>query len=223
MSRIHLIVEGQTEESFVKNLLTPFFSEKGVFVDARRIVTGRRGVRKFRGGMTSYDRAKLDITTWLKEDSNAFVSTMFDLYGLPTDFPGFSESLSKEPRIRIDYLESKLSEDVNSSRFIPYIQLHEFESLLFSEPAVINELVPGKNCLAKLQAILDEFDGDPELINDDPSTAPSKRIEGLYPRYEKVAYGSRIAGKSGVGVIAQKCSHFAGWLRKLEATKLSAK
>lgn len=215
MSRVHLIVEGQTEEAFVKTLLAPYLGTFGVYVDARAVETGRKGAMRFRGGMTTYGKAKRDIQTWMLEDSQSKVSTMFDLYGLPNDFPGFEDSKKFQARDRVKFLQEKLHEDIGDSRFIPYIQLHEFEALLFSSPEAIEGLVPGSN-LRALNQILNEFQNDPELINNNPETAPSKRLGKLYPRYDKVAYGARVIEKVGIEIVMEKCAHFRGWIDNLK-------
>lgn len=214
IKRINLIVEGQTEEFFVKRILAPYLASYKTFVSARRVETGRKGPKIHRGGMTSYSKAKNDIQHWLREDQQALVSTMFDFYGLPTDFPGIT-GLVSDPRQSIAMLETALKVDIPSSRFIPYIQLHEFEALLFSDPQAIQDSVPGQNCVKKLEAILSSFSNDPELINNNPATAPSKRLCQLYPRYDKVAYGAKIAENIGIEKLRSKCLNFDSWIKKL--------
>lgn len=215
MCRVHLIVEGQTEESFVKTVLAPYLGGFAIYVDARAVETGRKGPARFRGGMTNYAKAKRDISTWLAEDQTAYVSTMFDLYRLPQDFPGFQQHQTAQARQRVVALQQHLSQDINNRRFVPYIQLHEFEALLFSVPAEFDNLVPGNN-LPALNQILAQFNNDPELINDSPQTAPSKRLEQLYPRYDKVAYGTRVADRTGLPSILGRCTHFRQWVDTLK-------
>lgn len=218
MVRVHLIVEGQTEEAFVKNVLAPYAAPQNVFIDARSVETGRKGQMRFRGGMTTYAKAKKDILTWLAEDVNAYVSTMFDLYRLPNDFPGFQTCAGQQPRQKVATLETALGADISHSRFVPYLQLHEFESLLFADPNSIDQLVPTKNSqLAALNSILTQFNADPELINERPQLAPSKRILSLYPRYDKVAYGHRVVQKAGVQTVLTNCQHFREWVDRLVA------
>ena len=40
--RLHFVVEGQTEETFVRDLLAPELGAKGIYCDAHRVTTGRR-------------------------------------------------------------------------------------------------------------------------------------------------------------------------------------
>ena len=111
-----MVVEGDTEEAFVKQVLAPYLSAKQIFPVARKVITSRR--RRVRGGMTSYGRAKNDIETWLKQDTSAYCTTMFDLYGLPTDFPGFEEGQRRQdPYARVALLEAFFGEDINHCVF----------------------------------------------------------------------------------------------------------
>jgi hypothetical protein len=87
--RVNFIVEGQTEETFVRDLLREALGLRGIFISVRRVETGRKHGHAHRGGMTTYFKAKRDIQRWLKEDRSAYVTTMFDCYGLPHDFPNY--------------------------------------------------------------------------------------------------------------------------------------
>ena len=91
--------------------------------------------------MTTYQKAKQDILTWMKEDDHAECrfTTMFDLYRLPDDFPGYEQSKSiSDPYLRVMFIERELAKDIDDYRFIPYIQLHEFEALIFADPQRID-------------------------------------------------------------------------------------
>ncbi len=143
MTRVNVIVEGQTEETFVRDLLAHEFGFKNIFFIARCIETSRKKSRKFRGGLLNYPKTKNDIVRWLKQDDTAIVTTMFDFYGLPDDFPGMNE-LAKfsSPYDIVNHLELELKKDIDfGDRFIPYIQLHEFEGLLFSDIEKIDKIM----------------------------------------------------------------------------------
>lgn len=217
--RVNIIVEGQTEETFVRDLLQGYLANVGVYAVARCVVTGRKHSRTFRGGMTTYARAKEDIRRWLLEDSSAYLTTMFDLYKLPLGFPNMDQAQSlREPYKRVRELESSLAADVSSQRFIPYIQLHEFEGLLFSDVQVIDQIlrVHSASQLAELERVRTQFQ-TPEEIDDGETTAPSKRLKSLYPSYDKVSFGVRIAQRIGLDAIRRECPHFNEWVSKLEA------
>jgi hypothetical protein len=219
MIRLNLIVEGATEETFVRDLLGPYLAGLGVFVSARSVESGRRGATIHRGGMTSYDKAKKDLRRWLAQDDAAFLSTMFDLYALPRDFPAFAESrLRADPYERVAVLEEAFFQDIGDRRFIPYIQLHEFEGLLFSGVEVIDEalrIVQKESQLEGLRQIRFSFQ-TPEHINDGAETAPSRRLCKLFKAYDKPVFGSLIAERLGLARMRSECIHFGKWLSRLE-------
>ena len=218
--RVNMVVEGDTEEAFVKKVLAPYLSTKQIFPVARKVITSRR--RRVRGGMTSYGRARNDIERWLKQDTSAYCTTMFDLYGLPTDFPGFEEGQrQQDPYACVALLEAFFGEDINHRRFIPFFLLHEFEALLLSDPEKLDKvlsLLQGSSRLDDLKRILEEC-GGPEDVDNDPETAPSKRLIQLYRGYDKVLFGVLVAEEVGIDGIRAKCPHFDEWVSKLEQLK----
>jgi hypothetical protein len=119
-ARANIIAEGQTEETFIRELLSPHLSERGVYVAVRRVETSRAAGRIRRGGMTRYTKAKRDIQRWLKEDSQAHLTTMFDLYGLPADFPGLGRARKvSDAYEKVSLIEEALAADIGHRRFIP--------------------------------------------------------------------------------------------------------
>lgn len=187
MIRINIIVEGQTEEAFVSRVLLPYFAHKNIIVNARRVETGRKRGRIFRGGVDCYTKIRNDVTIWLKEDTNAWVTTMFDLYALPNDFPNISIiSGIIDPYKKVSIIETAFAEDIGYNRFIPYIQLHEFEAILLAEPMkIMNFFIEDKKGCEKLESIVLGFETC-EHINHTPENAPSKRIINEIPLYEKL-------------------------------------
>ncbi len=222
MRRLHITAEGRTEEAFVNMSLKPHLAQFGVFADVRCVLTSRKRHKEFRGGMTSYIKAKNDMVRWLQEESHnkdvAF-TTMFDYYALPEDFPGYAEALKQQdPYQKIATIEQAFMEDINDRRFIPYIQLHEFETLLFVDPQKFEiEYFDKPEGIATLCSIKEHYD-NPELINQGKETAPSKRIISVYSDYadNKPAIGSMIAHEIGIEALRKGCAHFNEWLTKLE-------
>lgn len=223
-ARLNIIVEGQTEEAFVGQLLEERFAFKGIYIKKRAIETSRvreRSIRLgqktfkiYRGGISTYSKAKRDIKAWLREDKGAYLTTMFDLYALPEDFPNFEAALDKpNPYEKVKLIEKGLAEDINDGRFIPYIQLHEFEGLLFSDVKSIDNIcnIYSKSRLRDLQKIREQFD-TPEEIDNGPLTAPSKRLMNIYDCYEKVAFGIIIAKQIGLDLMMSECPHFREWI-----------
>lgn len=219
--RLHLIVEGQTEETFVNAILRAHLANFNVMADAHMITTNRRYGRLGRGGISHYAQVKRDLEQWTKQDRKNDVrfTTMIDLYGLPEDFPGFAESRPiADAYERVQTLEKAFSEDVNDHRFLPYIQLHEFEALVLADPQKLDwEFLEHNRQISKLVTLASQQ--NPELIDDGVETAPSKRIEREIPEYEgrKSSAGPIVVGKIGLETLRQRCWHFGEWLGKLEA------
>ncbi|KEI65958.1 hypothetical protein A19Y_0803 [Planktothrix agardhii NIVA-CYA 126/8] len=221
MIRLHIIAEGQTEEEFVNTILTEHLGYFNISTDVHCITTKRTRTKVFRGGLPSYQKIKKDIIFWLRQDKHpeARFTTMCDLYALPNDFPEFEEAQKiSDPYERVEQLENALFQDINDSRFIPYIQLHEFEALILSEPIKLEERFPNyQSEVKKLVSLCQSFES-PELINDGEQTAPSKRIIQAIPSYEgaKVSVAPLMAQKIGLENIRQKCPHFNQWIERLE-------
>jgi hypothetical protein len=221
MIRLLVTAEGPTERNFVKRILYPHLVRFGVFADARCVLTSRdnRTSREFRGGMTTYQKAKNDIISWLKEDNRqeCRFTTMFDLQRLPNSFPGYHEALSQaDPYHKVALLERSLKEDIGDRRFIPYIQLHEFEALILSDPQKLDwEYLEHDRPIKDLIAMMQNFE-NPELVNSNPEQSPSKRILNKIPEYDKVTAGVSVVEKIGLDVLRTKCQHFNEWLCTLE-------
>ncbi|MEQ8767701.1 MAG: DUF4276 family protein [Planctomycetota bacterium] len=221
MARLCVFAEGQTEQTFVTTVVAPHLYDYGVYPYTRLVANAHKKRRAHRGGLRSYLPFKRDIIRSLSEDQsqNAFFTTMIDLYALPRDFPGTqgSESLRHLPYDRVDHLEEALASDINDPRFIPYIQLHEFEACLFSEPSQFGFFYACRERqIVELQAIVEEC-GGPERIDDGPQTAPSKRILRVLPEYDKLSAGPVIAKEIGLSSIRSQCPHLDQWLTRLEA------
>jgi len=143
---------------------------------------------------------------------------MVDLYHLPSDFPKRGEAKKiTNPFQKVALLESAFAEDVDSRRFIPNIQLHEFEALLFVDIARLRAYYPDYSReIANLKAETARY-ANPEEINEGTATAPSKRILKYVPIYDKVIGGSLMAIDLGLQAIRSRCQHFHQWLMRLEA------
>jgi len=220
--RLNLVVEGQSEERFVKQVVAPYLSGRGVYAVARAVKTGRKRGRDVRGGLLKYVHLKNDLQTWMREQraGNVRFSTMIDLYGLPNDFPGQPEAgRTADPYQRVALLEAALAADLDDERLIPYVQLHEFEALLLAGPQYFDgEFIDRKREIQALVAMAASVTS-PELIDDGHATAPSKRIITEIPEYEgrKVSAAPVIASKIGLDTMRARCPHFATWLARLEA------
>lgn len=216
---LHVICEGPTEDRFVKKILAPFLQQYNIYPKTILLTTSRK--KNAYGGMLSYTQAKTDIELCMKRHTNNcnefhLFTTMFDYYALPNDFPGYSESKNiQDVRIRIKHLEESFASDINRSNFIPYLQLHEFEALLFTDIGKLKEEYPkAEKGIAKLKEATESY-SDPELINNHPDTAPSKRIikalKNIY-NYDKVKSGTATASYIGLDNILNSCQHFREWI-----------
>ena len=220
-ARLHFIVEGQTEETFVNRTLVPHLAIYSVWGKARCVMTSRNRSIIYRGGLKSYSMAKRDIALWMKEDQNpdAFFTTMFDLYALPSDFPDYDQvQRLRDPPERVVRLEEAMRRDIDHPRFVPYLQLHEFEALLLADPQKLEWEYPEHDrAILNLVQMASGF-VSPELIDDGENTAPSKRIIREIPEYEgmKASAGPLAADRIGLPVLRGKCGHFGEWLSKLE-------
>jgi hypothetical protein len=214
MMRLYLLTEGQTEETFVRELLAPHYASLGLFITPIIVCTSPG----HKGGVTSYGKVKPQLTRLCRQDRAAFVSTLFDLYALPNDFPGKTSAEYQSKRIgteKAELLEAALAQNVNEPNFIPFLMVHEFEALLFVQPGKFGAWTDNADVVASLDAMAQKHQ-TPEDINDDPQTAPSKRILGVMPEYEKPFHGPLIACDIGLDAMRLTCPHFNGWLSKLE-------
>jgi len=137
------------------------------------------------------------------------------------DFPNRNQFIhTPDPYKKVESAENELAKDINNPRFIPNIQLHEFEAILFSKVEQIHQSMIASGStpseLRKLQAIKAGFPS-PEYINDNPTTAPSKRIRQIYPSFQKPTDGIIIAKNIGIPTIRRECTHFDKWLTRLES------
>lgn len=173
MNRVRILVEGQTEETFVNDILSPHLNQMGVYPHAFLF-------RK-KGGSFAYQRARKEILISLKEDNTLICTTMVDFYGMPNDWPGRTESQScQNYQDKAQRVEQALSEDIvaqmgdswNPAQFIPYVQMHEFEALLFSDTLILAESARKSKVSAQLECVLQSF-SCPEEINDNYNTCPS--------------------------------------------------
>ena len=224
---VHVLCEGQTEQGFVEEVLRPYLQDRGVTgVKSILITTNKK--KNARGGMLTYKDAERDMNLLrLTKQDNEYechlFTTMFDLYALPDDFPGFAEaSTIHDSYVRVKALEKSFSEAINEKRFVPYIQLHEFEALLFCGISHLSKLYPG--CEKRCEQLTKDLQkaGNPELIDNGPTTAPSKRIikaiEGekrTHYNYNKPATGKAITKEIGIDELRAKCPHFNEWIEKL--------
>lgn len=216
MNSLLILVEGPTEKEFISDVLTPYmWQQHQVVVTATIIKTkvNRKG-KDHKGGFVKYAKTKKEILK-LIHNSNGLVTTMFDFYQLGDDYPGMNElTNSMETIEKVNLIEGRWQKDINNKWFIPNLQLHEFESILFCDITPWEMLFDDEEAINHIEFVINQY-SNPEEINDSPQTAPSKRIENIFKNYNKPAYGALIAGQIGIPTISKKCPHFNSWLSKI--------
>ncbi len=218
MKRLFIICEGQTEEQFVREVLAKHLLAYGI--DVRAPLIGRPG---HKGGAVNWDRMADDLVRLLRGEARAVATTLIDYYGLDGEFPGVVEaktkgsSAAKAQAVQVAMAQAAYEHlKLGPERFLPYVQMHEFEGLLFSDPDAFAAGI-GKSSLAdKIRAITQSFDS-PEDINDRPATAPSKRIATLLPGYDKPFHGVLAALEIQLPKMRQTCRLFDEWVKRLES------
>lgn len=216
MKRVIIICEGETEKEFCIKILAPYFAAKNIFIQSPLI-------KKSMGGIVKWSELKKQIHLHLWNDKTAFVTTLIDYYGLykKYQFPGWEEAMTiQDKNSRMDFLENAMLESVEKDlkhRYLPYIQLHEFEGLLFNDIKVFYEQIPKNELVGtdELKQTFIDFE-NPEMINDKKETSPSHRLERIVKGYNKVVYGNYLADAIGLDKIRSKSFRFNNWLQKIE-------
>ncbi len=208
MIRVAISVEGQSEDEFCKQILVPYFQERGIQLTSIIVETKREkcGV-KYKGGCINLDRVKSEVSKLLP--SFDYVTTFYDLYGF-----------GKIDDISADELEHKMAELFKSRKFIPYIQKYEFETLLFSEPLYYGDYFDNPQATLDIQEIVSSCGGNIEEINNSKETAPSKRMMKFFDDYDegfdKVFHGYSIIEEIGLQKVLEECPRFSKWVEKIE-------
>lgn len=227
--RLLIHVEGETEEMFVAELLREHLVEFGWHSVEPRLM-GNARLRSHRGGIKNWPGVRSEIIRHLRQDAGCFVATFADYYAMPqagegcwpgrgtaaTVTPGTAVSRGRTVQIAlVDDIATTAGQDFNRSRFVPFVAMHEFEGLLFSDCRATATAINRPELTGALEAIRASF-SSPEEINDSPTTAPSKRLMELVPNYQKPLEGTLAALSIGIPTIRRECPHFNSWLTSLE-------
>lgn len=213
MRRLVIVCEGPTEQEFCNNVLAPELLKKQIYVETPT-------VKHSKGGIVPWRTLKAQLVNHLHE-GDAYVTMLVDYYGIKEHFgfPAWHEAMAVNDKVERMYIlcegmQEDIPEDMRT-RFIPYIQLHEFEGLLFSDIEAFNRNFSDEEMdLKALEDAVARFD-TPELMNDSPQTAPSKRLEKSIVGYSKVLYGNCLAMDIGLKTIREKCPLFNEWVERL--------
>lgn len=212
MKRVIFIVEGDTEISFIQKCIMPYLYQKGFTnpMNAQKIITNRKKNKK--GGNVAFEYLKNDIER-VAATRNVLITTFLDFFRLPTDFPGYTTD-----SLKIEQIEEAVRENISSiidrANFLPYIQRHEIEALMYTNMDGFNYVVDKEESLNKLKEIINQY-ANPEDINNGSETAPSKRLMKIFP-YQKTTDGEIILEALPIDDIRSKCPRFNEWLENLE-------
>ena len=222
MTRLVCIVEGQTEGTFVQNTLEQPLYTAGYHQVWPILMGNPTGERS--GGIRSWDLVRSDIERWLIGSQDLVVTTMVDYYGMPDSWPGRAQArLLRDISLQADTIQRAMLADITQRlpnihprRFVPYVMMHEFEALLFSDPERFAMAIRRPELAPHFWTIRNGFP-TPEHINDSRLSHPSARILAKMPEYQKVLLGNRAAEAIGLTTIRQECRLFHRWLDQLES------
>lgn len=224
MIEVIVVGEGQTEETFVRDVLAPVLAPLAIYLSPRLVPTGPHS----RGGALKEQRVLRYLRNTLREREDTFVTTFFDLYGLPADFPGVQASAGfGDPLQKAAHIEAALAEAAvqaagcRAGRFLPHVQPHEFEALLFADTDRLVELDDRWRAAAEPLRAVRAAAATPEHVNDGPQTHPSARLRAQLrePRFDKVLHGTAAARSIGLGRLRAECRHFGAWLQRIEGLR----
>ena len=211
MSRILILLEGETEYEFVSQVLAPYLLMKLIFliptvVETKKVIGGA----SHKGG-GDFSKIKADILSLLHDSNAVAVTTLYDFYGFPV-IPNLDSEIYKD----IVKLEEAVANQFNNRRFKPYLQKHEFEAFLFIEPELTAKAALKRQHAASIQQHRNQFKGVEE-INLGKSTAPSKRLIATIGEYNKPRIGATVTQTLGVARLMQECPKFTQWLSWMES------
>lgn len=212
MKNVYIYCEGQTEEAFINDVLSPYLANMEIWVYPIVCTTKRTSSKKYKGGVSDYQKIKKELYLICRQHHNEIVTTMFDYYAMPENTPMID---CNDPDIysRMNKIEEAINQDVGLQNCHFNFSLHEFEGLLFSNPDSFR-LIADDSVVQRVQEAKDSAP-TPEHINNSPETAPSKRLEALMPGYAKVKNGSILSQDMGIDVIMANCQHFSAWIQKI--------
>ena len=219
MRRLDIIVEGQSEREFISQVVAPYLEKRGVIESYNVSPIVVRTNPNNRGGMSKYSHLKDDILKSLSSSNpGLIVSMMVDFYGMPSNMPHPDNLMELSNDVmKAEAIQNCIAEDIKDPRFIPYIQMHEFEAFLFASSEGFRYCYGDSDKrISSLYDIISQFD-NPEDINSSPDGAPSKRILSIIAEYDKVSDGNLIILQNGMEAILRKCHRFRHWIELLES------
>ena len=217
MQRLHLLVEGQTEELVARDAIDPYLSTEDIAVTWSINKTKRpAGGPTYKGGVTSWPKILNEIRLLLGDTSITVLTTLFDYYAFPADAAGMASRPHGSPFDRVEHVEHAIAEAVSCERFLPHLVLHEIEAWVLADCTRLGDLMGDPSGATQLARIVEQESG-PEMVNDGAQTAPSKRILAAYPQYLKTSDGPLVIADTGLDSIRRCCPHTDQWFTNIEA------
>jgi hypothetical protein len=219
---LHVLVEGQTEEIVVGQVIQPSLPLSNRAYLTLSICKTKRpaAASASRGGVSSWQKIYQELRLLLQDSSITTLTTLFDYYAFPSDAPGMSTRPVGSPYDRVRHVEQAMAEAIGDQRFLPHLVLHEIEAWVLAGCSVLGEVMGDPTGATDLLRMVAQ-ESSPELVNDGATTAPSKRILGAYPNYRKTIDGPLVIAETGLESIRLSCPHTNDWLTSIE-TRLTA-
>jgi hypothetical protein len=213
MQKLHILVEGQTEEVIVNNVIGPYLSSEDLYITTSILKTKQPagGRPAHAGGVTSWTKIFREIGLLLGDTSTTLLTTLIDYYGFPHDAPGMADRPLGSPYVRVEHVEKALADAVGSERFLPHLVLHEIEAWVLADCSRLAHLLGNSSETTRLARVVAAGPG-PEMVDDGVETAPSKRIVNIYPKYAKTFDGPLVIADIGLDEIRRQCPHANRWL-----------
>lgn len=217
MKKIFIICEGETEQEFCNKTLSPYLFRSDIQIQTPLI-------KKSHGGIVPWKYIKKQVEELLSNGDSPCVTLFIDYYGIKDmhQFPKWEEAKSiADKHKKLDKIEENMQNDISEgmrNRFIPYIQLHEFEALLLSDKRAFDTCFTTDEIQDReeLNGIFKTFD-NPEDINNNVTTVPSARLSRIISGYDKIVYGNLIAEEIGLETIMSKNPRFTAWIKKIKS------
>ena len=224
--RLFVVVEGFTEERVIKDVLAPHLATFGVFAVPVIVMTSKdrgSGKKHKGGGRWAHWRNNLLRLSQEQRGADVRFTTLFDLYGLPADFPGYPHiSGDRDTARRASRLEAEMAAAIQDRRLLPYLQRHELEALVLVDLDQLEALVdPGDGVQGVAALRRDLGSLKPEEVNEGTETAPSKRLLRFVPGYQKTVHGPLTIEATGLRQLRASCPRFDAWVASLEALGIS--
>ncbi|WP_033338577.1 DUF4276 family protein [Catenuloplanes japonicus] len=214
--RLHLLVEGQTEEAVARNVIEPYLGMAGWHVTTSILATKRPAAGgKFRGGVTSWEKFEKEVRLLLASGFDV-LTTLVDYYAFPESAPGMRDRPNGDAYARVSHVERALDAHFHDHRFIPHLVLHEMEAWVLAGAEHLDDLTDDPGIARDLRSIVAQA-GGAELVNDGPATAPSKRILTRMPDYLKTLHGPLVIEETGLDTLRSRCPHLDEWLTAIES------